>query len=153
MKRRDFIAASASALAAPALCITAAQTQQAAMPVIGFLGPESPDLWADSVRSFRVGLAEIGFVEGRNVAIEFRWAQGRYEPLPALAADLVNRSPAVIAVGGTPATLAAKAATTIIPIVFAVASDPVELGLVASLNKPGGNLTGTSGLGGGLGPK
>ena len=115
------------------------------MPVIGFLHPTSPDAFADRLRAFRQGLKETGYVEGENVAIEYRWAEGQIDRLPALAAELVRRQVAVIAAtGGTAAALAAKAATTTIPIVFIVAEDPVRLGLVASLARPGGNLTGVN---------
>jgi ABC transporter substrate binding protein len=117
-------------------------------PVIGFLGAESPQLWAHRMPPFHQGLAQAGFVEGRNVAIEYRWAHGHNDRLPALAVDLIDRPVSVIAVPtNTPATLVLKAATKTIPVVFNVGGDPVAAGLVASLNRPGGNLTGVATLG------
>jgi putative ABC transport system substrate-binding protein len=138
MKRREFIALLGGAAAWP----LAARAQQPTMPVIGWLNGGSPDLFANLVSAFRQGLKEAGYIEGQSVAIEYRWAEGQNEKLPTLAADLLRRQPTVIVAATTPAALAAKAATTTIPIVFFVAGDPVELGLVASLNRPGGNITG-----------
>src|SRR5262245_46259442 len=139
MRRRDFIKALTASVAAWPVATNA---QQPAMPVVGFLGAGSavPDAWR--VTAFRQGLNESGYVEGRNLVIEFRWAEGDYDRLPQLAAELISRSVAVIFAGQIAATLAAKAATSKIPIIFANGNDPVKFGLVTSLSRPNGNITG-----------
>jgi putative ABC transport system substrate-binding protein len=150
MRRRDFIAGLGSTTAWP----VAARAQRTAMPVIGFLSSGTPREYVGFVAAFRKGLGETGYVEGGNVAIEYRWGQNETDRLPELVADLVRRSVDVITIiGSTNAALAAKAATTTIPIVFAIGFDPVQTGLVASFNRPGGNITGLADISNELAPK
>jgi len=150
MRRRDFFSLLGGAAAWP----IAVRAQQPGVPVVGWLSSGTPTYSADSLAAFNRGLRDSGYFEGRNVTIEYRWAEFRYDRLPAIAADLVQRQVAVIATnGGSPSPLAARSATTTIPIVFVMGTDPVKAGLVASLNRPGGNLTGVSNLNIEVGPK
>jgi putative tryptophan/tyrosine transport system substrate-binding protein len=142
MRRRDFIALGSAAAA----WSIEAHAQQPALPVVGFLGSDSPELYTDRLRAFRRGLRDAGYIESENVAIEYRWANGDNNLLPALAAELVSLRAAVLVSSTTPAALALKAATASIPIVFFTAGDPIALGLVGSLNRPGANITGTTAL-------
>jgi putative ABC transport system substrate-binding protein len=150
MRRREFIALIGGAAAGWPLT---ARSQRAAMPVVGFLGAPSAKEWTKFVAAFQDGLRETGFVDGRNVKIDYHWAEGRYDQLPAMAADLVARHVDVIVTIAPPAATAAKAATASIPIVFFLGSDPVKLGYVTSLSRPGGNMTGVTMLANSLGAK
>jgi putative ABC transport system substrate-binding protein len=150
MRRREFIGSLIGTAVAWPL---ATRAQQPGVPVIGFLHGASPEGYAPMVMAFRQGLKDAGYVDGRNVALEFRWAEGHYDQLPVMAADLVRRQVAMIMTGGTPPAFAAKAATSTIPIVIMVGIDPVQLGLVSSLNRPGGNVTGLAILTGELAAK
>jgi putative tryptophan/tyrosine transport system substrate-binding protein len=152
MQRRELVTLLGGAVALFSACWPPMAAAQQPMPVIGFLNVASPAGYANYVAAFRDGLKESGFIEGQNIAIEYRWAEGHYERLPEMAADLAQRQVSVI-VANTPANLAAKKATETIPVVFTTASDPVKIGLVSNLSRPGGNITGVSQLNASLGPK
>jgi len=152
MRRRKFITLLVGVTATWPLVARA--QQQSTKPVIGYLGSATPDVWASRLQAFSQGLSDAGFDDGRNVVIEYRWAEGKYDRLSALAADLVRHNVKVLVTpGSAPAALAAKAETTRIPIVFETGADPVAIGLVPNLNRPGGNITGTTALSFQLGPK
>jgi putative ABC transport system substrate-binding protein len=153
MRRREFIALIGGGGLLLAVKVRRGRAQQPAMPVIGFLNSSSPDRYASNVAAFHQGLKEAGYIDGQNATIEYRWAENHYDRLPALAADLVQQKVAVIAATTTPAALAAKAATSTVPIVFTTGGDPIKLGLVASLRRPGGNVTGSTQLSVEVGPK
>jgi putative ABC transport system substrate-binding protein len=150
LNRREFMALLGATTAWP---LVARAQKPASLPVVGFVGSDSPNPYTDRLRAFRLGLKSTGFIEGQNVAVEYRWAEGQNDKLPAMTADLVRDQVAVIVAPTTPSVLAAKAATKTIPIVFFVAGDPVDLGLVARLNRPDGNLTGATTLTLEVGPK
>src|SRR5215469_11056350 len=151
MHRRDFICL----LGGTVVCFpTIADAQQARLPIIGFLGSETSQLWTERVTAFLQGLKEAGFTEGQNVSIRYRWAEGHNDRLPTLAAELIQQQVSMLVVlGGTASAMAAKGTTTTIPVVFRIAVDPVESGLVASLSPPGGNITGITTMGAELGSK
>src|SRR5215813_11429306 len=152
MKRREFIVLIGGGGLLLAVKVRRARGQQPAMPVVAFLNSASPDGYVPMAAAFRQGLKEGGYLEGQNVAVEYRWAEGQYDRVPVIALELIGRQVAVI-VANTPGALALKAAITTTPIVFTTASDPVQIGLVASMNRPGGNVTGATALAVELAPK